>query len=68
MRLLDELTVDHGTGQKRIELYHGDLVGMPPKHAVDLLILSARPGDYRPLPGRGGLPPMFGQFRANVKL
>ncbi len=46
MELLDWLSVQHADGERRIELYHGDLTAMP--EAVDLLIVSAFPNHYAP--------------------
>ena len=48
MKLLDSLTVHHGTEARHIELYQGDLTNMPPEHSVDLLVVSAFPKNYAP--------------------
>jgi hypothetical protein len=50
MKLLDSLTVQSAIGEHRLELYLGDLTDMPHEHAVDVLVVSARPNNYRPLP------------------
>jgi len=51
MKLLDSLTVQSAIGEHRIELYLGDLSNMPPEHAVDVLVVSAYPNNYRPTKG-----------------
>jgi hypothetical protein len=51
MKLLDRYAVDSGTTSRHIELYHGDLSSIPPEEAVDVLVVSAFPNDYRPTPG-----------------
>jgi hypothetical protein len=50
MELLDTLTVAHASGPRHIRLYRGDLAAIPPAEAVDLLVISASPGDYVPTP------------------
>jgi hypothetical protein len=49
VKLLDSLTVYHKEEPRAIELYHGDLTVMSPQDAVDVLIVSAYPNNYRPL-------------------
>lgn len=51
MKLLDSITVHHGQTERHIELYHGDLTNMPSSHAVDVLVISAYPNNYRPTRG-----------------
>lgn len=51
MELLDSLTVHHKSGDRYIELYHGDLSRIPPDQAVDILVVSAFPDLYSPTPG-----------------
>jgi hypothetical protein len=51
MELLDQLTIQHKSSEKHIELYLGDLTCMPPEHAVDVLVVSAWPDSYEPKPG-----------------
>jgi len=51
MKLLDNLKVYYGTEERNIELYHGDLINMGPEDAVDILVISAFPDDYSPVPG-----------------
>ena len=48
MRLLDSLIVGD---DKHIEIYEGDLTDMTPDEAVDVLVVSAFPNSYLPLPG-----------------
>jgi hypothetical protein len=50
MQLLASHTIRHATGQGFIRLYRGDLSAIPPAEAVDLLVVSAFPGDYVPTP------------------
>jgi hypothetical protein len=40
-----------GTAGRGIELVQGDLTVHDPKHPFDLLVVSAFPGDYLPVPG-----------------
>lgn len=49
MKLLDLIPIVSAGGEKRLELYHGDLTDM--RSSVDLLIISAGPRDYIPTPG-----------------
>ncbi len=51
MKLLDEIAIEHKSGTKRIELFHGDLSDIPEEHAVDVLVVSAWPDNYEPLEG-----------------
>jgi len=44
---LDTIII-RGPEDKRIELYQGDLTSLSPEEAVDLLVVSAFPGDYIP--------------------
>ncbi len=48
MKLLDSLTIQSSTGERRIELYQGDLTAMSPADAVDVLVVSAFPNNYMP--------------------
>lgn len=50
MILLDSIVVPCGSGSARIELHHGDLTDMEPADVVDVLVVSAFPGDYSPTP------------------
>jgi hypothetical protein len=51
MRLLDALTVDYQSDERRIGIYEGDLTDLTPDEAVDVLVVSAFPNDYAPTPG-----------------
>jgi hypothetical protein len=51
MILLDSLSVYHGSEERRIEVYRGDLTDLTPQEAVDVLVVSAFPNDYRPTEG-----------------
>lgn len=48
MILLDTLKVYHGSDERFIELYQGDLTNLKPDEAVDVLVVSAFPNDYIP--------------------
>jgi len=47
MELLANWTIQHGEAERKIELLQGDLSRLPGEHAVDVLIVSAYPDDYR---------------------
>lgn len=51
MQLLSQLEVPNANGVALIQLLHGDLSALPPEHAVDVMVVSAYPGDYQPIPG-----------------
>jgi hypothetical protein len=51
MQLIRRLTVSDGRQDRQIGLYAGDLARIPAGQAVDLLVVSAFPDSYRPLPG-----------------
>ncbi len=51
MKLLDSIVIQHASGPRSIKLYQGDLTAIPEEEAVDLLVVSASPGDYAPVPG-----------------
>jgi hypothetical protein len=49
MKLLDSLTVHRpGDAPRKVELYRGDLTALEPQEAVDVLVVSAFPGNYVP--------------------
>ncbi|HJT76899.1 MAG TPA: toll/interleukin-1 receptor domain-containing protein [Gemmataceae bacterium] len=49
MKLLDSLTMHRpGDAPRKVELYRGDLTALEPGEAVDVLVVSAFRGDYRP--------------------
>ncbi len=47
-QLLDSLTITTSGGPRTIAIYQGDLTAIPPKEAVDVLVVSALPDSYRP--------------------
>jgi hypothetical protein len=49
MQLLSQLEIPNTGGIAVIQLLHGDLSLLPPEHAVDIMIVSAYPGDYEPI-------------------
>lgn len=51
MKLLSEITINASGENAVIQLLQGDLAALPKEHNVDLLIISAFPNDYTPLPG-----------------
>jgi hypothetical protein len=51
VRLLDSFSIVHPSGTRRVELFHGDLAQIPRDEAVDVLVVSAFPDDYRPTAG-----------------
>ncbi|MCX2967243.1 toll/interleukin-1 receptor domain-containing protein, partial [Gordonia aquimaris] len=51
MRLLDQMIVHHPEGERRIQLFSGDLAQIPDDEGVDALIVSAFPDSYGPTPG-----------------
>ena len=51
MELIKRLAVHDGHVERSIGLYEGDLAQIPAREAVDLLVVSAFPDSYRPLPG-----------------
>lgn len=50
MQLLDELEVIHKGKTKTVGLYHGDLTDLNPDEFFDLLVVSAFPNNYVPIP------------------
>ncbi len=46
MKLLDRIVIPSESGDRTVELYHGDLTDMPPQHSVDVLVVSAFPDTY----------------------
>ncbi len=51
MKLIDKFDVVRPHGVGSIELYVGDLAAIPDAYAVDALVVSAFPNDYKPSPG-----------------
>jgi hypothetical protein len=51
MELLSQLTVHRTSGDAIIQLLLGDITALPEEYAVDLLVVSAFPGDYTPVDG-----------------
>lgn len=50
MRLLSQLEIQNANNVAVIQLLHGDLSALPPEHAVDIMVVSAYPGNYEPAP------------------
>lgn len=51
MELLAQIPVPVADHEAIIQLFHGDLSALPPEHAVDVMIVSAFPNNYEPIPG-----------------
>src|SRR5215203_3443846 len=51
MKVLSQINIERSQGSAVIQLLQGDLSAIPKKHATDLLIMSAFPGDYLALEG-----------------
>ena len=51
MELLDNLIISSHSEEYKIELFKGDLTDMRPNEEVDILVVSAFPNDYIPVPG-----------------
>jgi TIR domain len=51
IRIVDTLVVNRGSASSRIELCVGDLTTLKARDAVDVLVVSAFPDSYTPLPG-----------------
>jgi hypothetical protein len=50
MELLSQITIHREQSDAAIQLLHGDLTAIPPEHAADLLVVSAFPNSYVPIP------------------
>jgi|GEM_PF-736397 len=48
-KMLSEITIKTAQEEKTIQLLHGDLSAIPKKHATDILVISAYPGNYEPV-------------------
>src|SRR5258708_4241477 len=51
MRLLSEIAIKGPLHKSSIQLLEGDLTAIPKDHYSDILVVSAFPDDYTPLPG-----------------
>ena len=51
MELIDTILVDDGEATREVQLLIGDLVSLGASDAVDVLVVSAFPGDYSPISG-----------------
>ena len=51
MKLLSQITVQRKQNDATIQLLQGDLTAIPQEHAADILVVSAYPGSYEPIPG-----------------
>jgi len=50
MKLIDTITIRYQDNERSVMLFVGDLTRMPEHEAVDMLIVSAFPDDYVPIP------------------
>ena len=51
MQLLNQISVNRAArGEAVIQLLQGNLTAIPPEHAADILVISAYPGSYVPVP------------------
>lgn len=50
MELLSKITIHRENDDAAIQLLQGDLTTIPPEHTTDLLIVSAFPNNYDPVP------------------
>ncbi len=51
MELLSEIKINRPSGNAVIQLIHGDLSAVSYEHATDIMVVSAYPNNYDPLPG-----------------
>ena len=52
LQVLSSVAIDHpGGGTRTLQLCQGDLTNMAPADQVNILVVSALPGDYSPTPG-----------------
>lgn len=52
LTILSSVNIDHpGGGTRTLQLCQGDLSNMSPADQIDILVVSALPGDYTPTPG-----------------
>ncbi|HMH24084.1 MAG TPA: toll/interleukin-1 receptor domain-containing protein [Puia sp.] len=51
MRLLSEIIITGPLHNSSVQLLQGDLTAIPKEHHTDILVVSAFPNDYTPLPG-----------------
>jgi hypothetical protein len=50
MQLLSEIIIHREKDKASIQLLQGDLTAIPNEHATDIVVISAFPGDYAPVP------------------
>jgi len=48
LQLIDTISVRHQNQDRHVELFVGSISALPPEQAVDVLVVSALPDDYRP--------------------
>ncbi|MFC0772992.1 toll/interleukin-1 receptor domain-containing protein [Terrimonas alba] len=51
MQLLSQINIDRDQGPAMIQLLQGDLSAIPARHATDILVMAAFPGNYIALKG-----------------